>query len=271
MTTSSARGIYRSATHDPVTADQAMCQRWRHGRNSYRSAGELFDPRRASVSIIDAAAAKLFIREHHYSHSFPASRLSVGLFRKDAFSHERLCGVATFSVPMTQSVVPAYFPELAPGAGVELGRFVLVDEVEANGETWMLARAFKALRERLPEVRGIVAYCDPLPRHNAEGHVVKRGHIGTIYKAHNALYRGRSRPRTLLLLPDGSVANERSLSKVRTGDRGADGVQRELRQQGASARWFGESGRDWIARLLAEGFFRKLPHPGNYAFTWRLR
>lgn len=251
--------------------DIVACQRWSRGRDRYRPAGELFDGSRASVCVIDQATAKSFVREHHYSRSFPASRLNVGLFRKDRFTRDRLCGVATFSVPMTQAVIPAYFPGLAPRNGVEVGRFVLTEDVEANGETWMLARAFKALRTALPEVRGIVSYCDPLPRHNAEGLLVKRGHIGTIYKAHNARYRGRSRARTLLLLPDGSVANERSLSKLRNGERGADGVQRELQQQGAPARRFGESGREWIARLAAERFLRRLAHPGNHAYTWVLR
>ncbi len=253
------------------TEEFAGCQRWRRGRDSYRPAGEPFDGSRATVCVIDQAAAKAFVCSNHYSRSFPASRLNVGLFRKGAFGSERLCGVATFSVPMSQAVIPAYFPELQPAQGVELGRFILADDVEANGETWMLARAFKALRTALPGVRGIVSYCDPLPRHNAEGVVVKRGHIGTIYKAHNARYRGRSRARMLLLMPDGSVANERSLSKVCTGDRGADGVQRDLQRQGAPARHFGESGRDWLARLVAMQFLRRVAHPGNHAFSWELR
>ena len=246
------------------------CQRWRRGCDVYRPAGEIFNPARASVSVIDAAAAKLFVQRNHYSHSFPASRLNVGLFRKGAFGAERLCGVATFSVPMTQSVIPAYFEDLDPAQGVELGRFILSDDVEANGETWMLARAFKALRAALPGVRGVLAYCDPLPRHNAQGIEVKRGHIGTIYKAHNATYRGRSRARTLLLMPGGAVANERSLSKVRRAERGADGVQRDLERQGAPARRFAESGANWIERLIHERFLRRVQHPGNHAFAWRL-
>ena len=251
--------------------DPARCQRWHRGRGTCRPAGELFDPNRAYVAPIDAASAKRFVCEHHYSHSFPASRFNVGLFRKERFGRSQLVGVATFSVPMSQAVIPAYFDGLDPAAGVELGRFVLLDEVEANGETWFLARAFRELRRALPEVRGVIAYSDPLPRYNADGVLVKRGHLGTIYKAHNARYRGRSRARTLLLMPNGSVANERSLSKLRTGDCGADGVQRDLLLQGAPARRFGESGRDWIARMVLEGFLRRTAHPGNHAFTWALR
>jgi hypothetical protein len=36
-----------------------------------------------------------------------------------------------------------------PEHGVELGRFVLLDEEPANAETWFLARAFKVLRAAL--------------------------------------------------------------------------------------------------------------------------
>lgn len=49
----------------------------------------------------------------------------------------------------------------------------------ANAETWFLARAFRLARREL-SAAGIVAYCDPLPRLDDRGAVVKRGHTGTI-------------------------------------------------------------------------------------------
>ena len=251
--------------------DFSHCQRWRNGRDRYRPSGELFDPRCASVQRIDTATAKAFVCRQHYSRSFPAARLNVGLFIKQPFHKEVLSGVATFSVPMTQSVVPSLLDGLDPALGVELGRFVLLDDVAANGETWCLARCFKVLRQSLPEVRGVVSYCDPEPRYSQTGDLVKKGHIGTIYKAHNATLRGRSKPRTLLLCPDGSVANERALSKLRNGESGADYVERMLRSMGADARRLSESGGDYIRRLTDGGFLRRLRHPGNFAFSWWLR
>lgn len=248
-----------------------QCQRWRRGRDSYRPAGELFDARHAAVELIDAATAKAFVNQHHYSRSFPASRANVGIFLREPFKAEELCGVATFSVPMSQAVIPAYFDGLPPNHGVELGRLVLLDKLAANAETWFLKRAFRALRERVPDVRGVVSYSDPLPRFNEDGVMVKKGHLGTIYKAFSGRFRGRSKARTLLLTPDGNVANERSLSKLRNGERGAAGVEHELRQRGAPDRQFGESGADWIKRLVATAFLRRVAHPGNFCFTWELR
>lgn len=251
--------------------DFTRCQRWRNGRERYRPAGEVFDHRHATVSRIDTATAKRFVEHEHYSGSFPAARFNAGLFVKRPFQAERLCGVATFSVPMTQSVIPALLDGLDPKLGVELGRFVLLDEVEANGESWTLARAFRLLREALPEVRGVVSYCDPVARTDIYGNQTKPGHIGTIYKAVNATPRGRSKARTLLLAPDGSVANERGLSKLRNAESGADYVERNLRAIGADARGIYESGADYVARLIATGFLRKQRHPGNLAFSWSFR
>lgn len=251
--------------------DFSRCQRWRNGRDRYRPAGEVFDHRFATVERIDTATAKEFVQTNHYSRSFPASRLNVGLFVKRPFQKEVLSGVATFSVPMTQAVVPALLDGLPAAQGVELGRFVLLDEVEANGESWTLARAFRILREALPEIRGVVSYCDPHPRHAADGQVSFKGHIGTIYKAFNATPRGRSKPRIQLLAPDGSVANERALAKLRNCESGADYVERRLRDQGAAPRHVGESGAAYLARLLEAGFFRRQRHPGCIAFSWSLK
>ena len=79
--------------------DFSQCQRWRNGRERWRPAGELFNPRYASVQRIDTTTAKAFVQEHHYSHSFPASRVNAGLFVKKPFQKEILAGFATFSVP----------------------------------------------------------------------------------------------------------------------------------------------------------------------------
>lgn len=190
------------------------CQRWLQRRPRYRPPGEPFDPGRCEVALIDEGTAKPWVIEHHYSGSYPAARLRVGLFLKERHRREQLGGVAVFSVPMNQAVVPSYLGVPA-SAGVELGRFVLLDHelLAANAETWFLARAFRFARREL-SASGIVAYCDPLPRVDDSGAVVKRGHTGTIYSAHNGRYAGRSSARTLTLLPTGQVISERTLSKL---------------------------------------------------------
>lgn len=189
-------------TQLPLVTD---CQRWNNRRASYRPAGELFDPRRAAVEPIEESAAKAFTLKHHYSASYPAARFRAGLFVKQPFQRAQLCGVGVFSVPMNQNVIPHYFSGLAPNEGVEIGRFCLLDSVAANGESWALARMKRLLRTALPAVRAVIAYCDPLERRDVDGTLTKRGHVGTIYKATNSTYRGRSSARTLCWHPRGSA------------------------------------------------------------------
>lgn len=259
----------------PIAQQQAdlfaRCQRWRDGRASYRPAGEVFDPTRARVELIDEGDAKAFVCRTHYSGTYPAARCRVGLFVKRPFQEERLAGVAVFSVPMNNSAIPAWFPGLAAGEGVELGRFVLLDEVEANAETWFQARALRALATQLPMLRAVVSYCDPVARTDEAGNKVFPGHLGTIYRAGNAAALGRSTARTLRLLPNGRVASERALSKVRADDCGAGYAVEQLVAAGAPKRQPFETGAAYLARLEMSGLFRRLRHPGNLVFGWDLR
>ncbi|GAO20213.1 hypothetical protein ALISP_0033 [Alicycliphilus sp. B1] len=244
------------------------CQRWRLGQERYRPAGEPFDPGRYGAEPIGFAKARCFVVDHHYSATMPVARLQIGLLHKaSACRPETLAGVLVFSVPVQEQAVPAWLG-LPPRLGIEIGRLVLLDAVPGNGESWFLGRCFRLLRQLLPEVRGVLSYCDPLERRDAQGRVVKRGHIGTVYKAFNGRYAGRSAARTLLLAPDGRSVNERTLSKIRRGEQGAGYAVRQLQALGAPAPFPGEDGSAYVTRALDEGGFRKLRHPGNLTFTW---
>lgn len=243
------------------------CQRWRRRRDSYRPAGEPIDPSAYGVEVLDEAPAKVFVVEHHYAASYPAARFRAGLFRARRFSRPELVGVAVFSVPMQPAAVRRH-AGLEPAAGVELGRFVLLDDVPANGETWFLARAFRLLRAEKPDVRAVLSYSDPLPRTAADGRLVKPGHLGTIYRAFNGRHVGRSSRRVLLLDRDGRAVSGRSLSKIRRGERGAEAAIRSLVAAGAPPRRPHEDGAAYVTRALADGSFRRMPHPGNLAYVW---
>lgn len=245
-----------------------QCLRWNSKRFRHRPAGEPLQTERYSVEPLDEAAAKRFVLENHYAGSYPAARFRAGMYEHRPHHKPQLVGVAVFSVPMAQAVVPKYL-DLAPADGVELGRFVLADHVPGNGESWCLARAFKLLRKELPSIRGVVSFCDPVPRFDAEGREVKRTHTGVIYRSHNARVAGRTGARTLLLMPNGLCASDRMLSKIRNEEQGIDYAMRQLLAAGAPGRALGEEPREWLDRLRAERFFRTIRHPGNFAFTWR--
>ena len=237
-------------------------QRWRDRRDSYRPIGETIDPRRYEVALIpDDTTAKGFVLAHHYSGSYPAARHRYGLYRG-----EGLVGVAVFSQPMQDAVLRP-LPG-SPRDSVELGRFVLDEDVPANGETWFLARAFELLRGE--GVVGVVSFSDPEPRDDAKGQITFLGHIGTIYQAFNATYLGRGTPRTLRLLPDGTTLSDRTMSKIRRRDRGWRYSAALLERHGVPALTAAEDATEWLRRAVAS-VTRKVRHPGNHKYAWTMQ
>lgn len=233
------------------------CQRWRARRDSYRPAGETFEPRAFEVAAIESdRTARAFVEAHHYSGSYPAARRRFGLFERG-----ELVGVAVFSVPMRAEVLRPWGLD----DGLELGRFVLLDGVRANGESWFLARCLDALRAE--GFAGVVSLSDPTPRTSASGVVVFGGHVGTIYQASNAIYTGRATPRTLRLLPDGTVFSDRAASKIRNGERGWRYAVDQLVAHGAP-----EPRGDlhaWL-REVVPAVTRAMRHHGNHRYAFAL-
>ena len=234
-------------------------QRWRARQGAYRPAGETIDPRSFEVAPIpDDRTAKSFVLEHHYSGSYPPARRRFGLYRG-----AELVGVAVFSVPVNaRSLDPC------PGdanSRAELGRLVLLDDVEANGESWFVARCFESLARE--GFTGVVSFADPVPRSSSNGLVIFPGHIGTIYQALNAVFIGRSKPETKLLLPDGTALPARAVAKIKSGDRGWRYAVDRLVEHGADPP---DGDRvAWLARELPK-VTRRQKHGGNLKYAWAL-
>jgi len=241
-------------------------QRWTARRASYRPPTEPIDPRAYDVAeIAGDAPARAFIEAHHYSGTYPAARFRIGLYRRG-----ELVGVAVFSHPVHEAVLRNVFPTLPRLAAVELGRFVLIDSVPGNGETWFLARAFDLLRDR---VAGVVSFSDPVPRTTTSGAIVKPGHLGTIYQAANAHYLGRGRTDTLRLLPDGRALSRRTYQKIRSAERGWHAATAQLTRYGADPVGEGASDnerRAWLDHWMRT-LTRPLRHPGNHRYAWALQ
>lgn len=250
----------------PTSEPAGVTQRWLQGRDYYRARAADFDPAQFGVELLPGdAVAREFVQRHHYSGSYPAARCRVGLYRRRAWFTPELVGVAVFSVPMQARAIHAY----APGVdGVELGRFVLLDEVPYNAETWFLRRAFGALRAALPAVRVVLSYSDPIPRSSDDGRVVIAGHVGSIYQGKGARYVGRATGRWLVLDRAGRVVSDRTLAKIRNDERGAAYAYRQLLAAGAPSRRPLEEGAAYVRRAVAEGPFRRLRHPGNHAYLF---
>lgn len=248
-----------------IPTPSTSCQRWRERRSSSRPVGEPFNPRRYEASPIDTdTEARAFVVEHHYSGSYPAAVYRAGLWGPGGLE-----GVAVFSVPPSAAVLTNRFGTV-PAA--ELGRFVLLDGVAGNGESWFLARAFELLR-RDKGTAAVLSHADPIPREDAAGRLVTPGHYGCIYQAHNGRYLGRSTARTLRLLPDGTVLSARTLQKIRSAHRGWVAAVATLVDRYGAPPLDIDADRpermEWVRRLLTS-HTRKLRHPGNYAYGWRL-
>src|ERR1051325_6901437 len=236
-------------------------QRWRLRRDSYRPAGEPINPRLYDVAeLAGDRESKAFILTHHYSASYPSARFRFGLF-----TGGELVGVAIFSHPCNDRVLTSVFP-VNVSESVELGRFVLLDTVPANGESWFLARAFECLRRK--GLAGIVSFSDPVPRARVDGTIIHRGHFGICYQATSATFLGRTEPRTVHLLPDGTVLNERAIQKIRAGEQGWQYAAALLEKFGAAppplkdrAEWL----KTWLTHLT-----RRLRHSGNYKYAWAI-
>lgn len=260
-------------TTSTTTPDLTLnaCQRWRRGRESWRPGAEPIDPSRYEVEPIVESVARDFVVSHHYSGSYPAASVRVGLFRRSLGFRRELAGVAVFSTPAQAAAIPFW---TGTDAGLELGRFVLVDEVEGNGETWFLSRALAVLQAERPALRAVLSYSDPMGRTSADGRVVTPGHVGTIYQAANARHVGRARAEWRFLDRDGRELSRRARSKIRNDERGAAGAYERFLEQGAPPRRPFEDGPTYIARALAEGVasgaFRRVRHPGNLAYVFGL-
>lgn len=275
-----------------MTPESPWCQRWSAGRHSWRHISEGgFNAATYDVVPLDEARARQFVTDRHYADTYPAARQAYGLVTTDQqvagqqpllVAGLPLVGVAVLSVPMRAAVLTNVFPDLEPYVeSLELGRFVLADQVPANAESWMLARVWR--HAAASGIRGVVSFADPMPRHRdvdvdlADGTTVRRrevrthGHVGAVYQALNAVACGRSTARTLNYLPrHGLVLSERTLSKIRTGDRGSVAAEQSLVELGAAGRRSGQCRREWLRQALGELEVSKVRHPGNFRYAWPL-
>jgi hypothetical protein len=240
-----------------------FCLRWRERCATFVAAPDLrFDPSKHDVvEIADDRSARDFVITHHYAGSWPAAWRRFGLYRDGG-----LVGVAVFSVPVRMEALKP----LPLNAAAELGRFVLLDDVAFNAETWMLARCSEVLRR--DGLAGFVSFSDPFARTAADGRVVFPGHAGQIYAASNAVYLGRSDANTLYLLPDGRVFSRRAVSKIRARDQGWRYSVDLLVSAGAAPHENTSSAEALAAWLDAAlpSVTRRVRHPGNLKFAFGL-
>lgn len=242
-------------------------QRWRDRVATFRPSREQIDTSAYEVSATSSdKVAREFVERHHYSGSYPAARERVLLHRR---ATGELVGVAVFSHPPSEKVLARLPCERLEG--VELGRFVLLDGVPGNGESWFLARAFDHLRAE--GYAAVISHSDPMPRRALDGEIVLPGHVGEIYQATNATYCGRTKKTLLALLPDGTVFSARSMTKIRRRERGYRYAIEQLVAAGAAPPASDLMSTDeftaWMWGAIGSTC-RRARHNGNHRYAWAL-
>lgn len=107
-------------------------------------------------------------------------------------------------------------------------------------------------------VEAVVTYSDP-----------QAGHIGRVYAALSGAHRGVTKPRIVLQL-NGRTISGRTLSKIRTGERGAAGGIDQLVRLGAPKPRLQETPAAWLARLQCERVLLRHRQDGLYAYCFEL-
>jgi hypothetical protein len=247
------------------------CQRWRDRRTCYRPAGETIRPADYEIHPISMSEAKAFVTQHHYTHSYPSCRFRYGLFSnrlsnqhwQDNGLRPELVGVAVMSVPQHPAVLTNVFPG-SPDNSTDLGRFILLDSVPANGETYFLARCRELLRKE--GIIGMIAFSDDQPR-IINNTLLFPGHQGTIYQASVAVLLGRGAPKTLHLFSNGQSFEPRAISKLRKKKSGWEYASEILIKHGADKP--GKDTRAWVDYWLPR-LTTSRRHPGNLKYAWSL-
>lgn len=244
-----------------------ICQRFTLGRESRRPAGEVIKP--SAFDVVECvgsdADAVAFVEKHHYSGSCSARSHVFKLYMRG-----ELVGASVFGMSASMAALDKPFPTLTNKERVELGRFVLIDSVPGNGESWFLARCFEAMRGR---VVGVVSLADPEPRtSDVTGQRVFPGHVGCIYQATNGAYVGKSNPQSIRMFPDGTVFSNVSSGKIRQRKTGWRYAASQLEAWGASP--FADDATEdqriaWLERWRAQ-LTRGVRHRGNHRYLWCL-
>ena len=130
-----------------------------------------------SVKRVSFSLSKQFIQKWHYAGTCGnASILKLGLFDKN----DQFCGVAIWNYPAVGC--SRYF-----GLGVKevlaLSRLAIHPSVPKNAASYLIGQSIRLIKKTYSWIKQLVTYAD-----------TRCGHTGTIYKATNWEYLGRTVP-----------------------------------------------------------------------------
>lgn len=132
-------------------------------------------PKQLIILPCDLQEIKSFVESNHYSHSVNGVKITQCF--KVIFENEIVGGVI-FGAMSTTAWKKFSNSEKQV---LELRRLVLLDRAGKNCESRVIGHTLRYIKKHLKEIKVIVSYADP-----------NHGHSGTIYKASNFKYLGKS-------------------------------------------------------------------------------
>lgn len=148
------------------------------------------------VKRIPCKVAKEYIKKYHYSHgchNMPSP--CYGLF-----DNQQLIGVLMFATPCSERVRASVFGDSKEekNAVVELHRLHILDVTPKNAESYFIGKCLKLLKKDRPQTKAVLSFSD-----------TTIGHNGTIYKASNFYFIGKTAPTTFYLDAEGRLRHPR--------------------------------------------------------------
>lgn len=148
-----------------------------------RILAEKINIRGLEVRPIESDSEKNMFNDYMLKHYLKSNPSSINI-RFGIFYENKMVGIIAYGPPTSVSIIKEL--GLNSGEVIELRRLFIDDDLNIhNPESQSISLANKELKHIKPNTKIIVTYADP-----------SQGHLGTIYKATNAVYIGKGTGKT---------------------------------------------------------------------------
>lgn len=155
-------------------------------------------PKDLHVMLIKAKPAHAFVRKHHYSgKSVNNSQLHFGVFANGI-----LGGVLQYGPPMDKRKLINLVQDTQWSEFLELNRMVFADWLPRNSESRCIGYTLRWIKKNYPHMKWVVSFADATQCGD-----------GTIYRAAGFHLTNINKNKTLIRLPNGSIAANITYSK----------------------------------------------------------
>lgn len=162
------------------------------------------------LRVVDNAFAKTFISKYHYSKTCSNIVVAIG-----EFVGIEMVNCIVFNYCAGREMAKQVMENGDNSNTLELARMVSLEPKPKNLESYCIAKAFKWLKQNMPNIKIIISYADNTA-----------GHHGYCYQASGFTYYGQSRPTKEHYL-DGKRIHERVLNS-RYGSSSSEYLEKQL-------------------------------------------